>query len=463
MGRFHVLFCVDKVYGYAKDGRMPWRSTADLTLFKEKTCAPERPMLLMGRKTYESMPESVFEGKRHACVLTRKARKPVGNVTFCTSVERAVFHCKDHTTFLIGGAGLIRECILSNLVDKIDLTVLKGDFNCDQHLGDHFKSINSPIDELHSSFIVKPTREIEDGMVHHFEQKTRGGNEQQYLDLMKKCLSTSILKADRTGQGRHSLFGEHLTFDLRTGFPLLTSKKMFWKGIVEELLWFLRGDTDVKKLQSVGVHIWDGNSTREYMDSIGITNRDEGDIGPCYGWQWRHFGAEYKDAQTDYEGMGVDQIHYIYNCLSRDTSSSRAIMSAWNASDLAQMNLPPCHVLYQFSVHGGALCCHMYQRSADIFLGLPFNMASSALLCHIMARMLKLPVGTLSISIGDAHIYNNHIEQCFEQLERKVHPSCTLEITRASLSFEDLPHLKLSDFKLNNYKHEAAIKAEMAI
>ena len=450
----HVVFCVDNSYGYARGGKIPWHNAEDMRGFNKTTTEPDRPILLMGRKTYESMPSKVFMGKRHACVLSSTPREADGNVTFCTSVDRALFHCKGYDkTFLIGGGDLI--VALFEYIDAIDLTVLDDSFGCDQTLPK-----TAPI--YHQEHFRESMEVIDGGRVFYMRRRCKTYDESKYLELVRKCLTEGVFKSDRTGVGRHSIFGHQLQFDLTRGFPLLTTKKVFWKGVVQELIWFLNGQTDVKKLQDVGVHIWDGNSTREYMDSIGIKDRDEGDIGPCYGWQWRHFGAEYKTAQTDYTGQGMDQLHGILKAIGKDPTTSRAVISAWNPSDMDKMNLPPCHVLYQFSAHNGQLCCHMYQRSADVFLGLPFNIASSALLCHIVASMLNIKVGTLHVSLGDAHVYSNHIEQCFEQITRSPRHPCTLTVVNP-INFDDLHLLTAGNFQLDEYRPHPAIKAPMAV
>lgn len=453
----HVVFCVDKRFGYAREGKIPWHNAEDLKRFKHITSGPEHPILLMGRRTYESMPRKVFEGKRHACVLSQTARESEGNVTFCTSIDRAMFHCKSYEkTFVIGGAPLIMN--LLRHVYTIDLTVLSEEYNCDKFLAYSKEELDMVFADFDSETVP-----FSAGVYVRMERRSpRELAEYHYLELMRTCLSEGVFKMDRTGVGRHSIFGHQLRFDLERAFPLLTTKKVFWKGVVEELIWFLRGDTDVKKLQAAGVHIWDGNSTRAYMDSIGITDREEGDIGPCYGWQWRHFGAEYQTAQTDYTGKGFDQIKAILQAISKDKATARAVMSAWNPPDMAKMNLPPCHVLYQFSVQKDKLCCHMYQRSADVFLGLPFNIASSALLCHIMASMLRLDVGTLHVSLGDAHVYDNHVDQCFEQLTRTPRHPCTLTILEP-IEFDTLNTLEAKHFRLNDYHPHPSIKAEMAV
>ena len=221
----------------------------------------------------------------------------------------------------------------------------------------------------------------------------------QYLDLLQHVLDHGILKEDRTGTGTHSVFGYQMRFDLQDGFPLLTTKKLHLKSIIHELLWFLKGDTNVKYLQENGVRIWN-----EWAD-------ENGDLGHIYGYQWRSW--------PDYNGGHIDQIKEAIHTIQNNPDSRRIIVSAWNVADLPQMNLPPCHAFFQFYVANGKLSLQLYQRSADIFLGVPFNIASYALLLMMVAQVTGLEAGDFVHTLGDAHIYNNHIEQVREQLSRE--------------------------------------------
>lgn len=251
--------------------------------------------------------------------------------------------------------------------------------------------------------------------------KSHGEHEEmQYLDLIRKIIETGNKREDRTGTGTLSLFGAQMRFSLRDGtFPLLTTKKVFYRGIAEELFWFIRGSTNAKELQEKNVRIWDGNSSREFLDSCGFTNREEGDLGPVYGFQWRHFGAEYVDMHADYEGKGVDQLAEVINRIKTKPSDRRIIMCAWNPADLDKMALPPCHCLVQFYVANGELSCQLYQRSADMGLGVPFNIASYALLTAMIAHVCDLVPGDFVHTLGDAHVYSNHVEPLKTQLERE--------------------------------------------
>lgn len=207
-----------------------------------------------------------------------------------------------------------------------------------------------------------------------------------------------------------------MRFSLRDGvLPLLTTKRVFWRAVAEELLWFITGSTNVKDLQEKNVHIWDGNSTREFLDKNGLVDREEGDLGPIYGFQWRHFGADYKTCHDDYTGQGVDQLNEVIERIRNNPTDRRIIMSAWNVVDLPKMALPPCHCFVQFYVADGELSCQLYQRSADMGLGVPFNIASYSLLTYMIAQVTGLKPGDFIHTIGDAHVYLNHIEPLQEQ------------------------------------------------
>ena len=288
-------------------------------------------------------------------------------------------------------------------------------------------------------------------------------NERGYLNLLRKILDEGEKKETRNGN-TISIFGAQLEFDVsKDTFPLLTSKRMFYRGITEELLWFLRGDTNAKKLQEKNVHIWDGNSTREYLDSIGLTDREEGDLGPVYGYQWRHFNAPYTNCHDDYTGKGIDQIKFVVEELKKNPSSRRAVLHGWNPCQLKEKALPPCHLLYNFNLGEKGLSCHMYQRSADCFLGLPFNIASTTLFTYIISNLLDVKPHKVVISIGDAHIYENHLEQVKTQLSREeeLYTFPNIEILKDLKTLEDMENLDFKDFKVTNYEYHPGIKASM--
>ena len=262
----------------------------------------------------------------------------------------------------------------------------------------------------------------------------------QYHDLLNHILDNGVRKDDRTGTGTISTFGYQMRFNLQDGFPLITTKKLHLKSIIHELLWFLNGDTNAKYLQDNGVRIWN-----EWAD-------ENGDLGHIYGFQWRSW--------PDYKGGSVDQITEAVNTIMNNPDSRRIIVSAWNVADLPNMNLPPCHAFFQFYVADGKLSCQLYQRSADSFLGVPFNIASYALLTLMMAQVTGLEPGDFVHSFGDLHIYTNHIEQVKQQLSREPYPLPQMKINPEVKSIFDF---KYEDFELVNYQAHPHIKGEVAV
>lgn len=289
--------------------------------------------------------------------------------------------------------------------------------------------------------------------------------EQQYLQLIRDILDRGHDHRGRNGDTK-SLFGNMMRFSLKDGtVPLLTTKKVAWKTCFKELIWFIRGCTDNEDLQKQNVHIWDGNSTREFLDSRGLTQNEEGDLGPVYGHQWRHFNAEYVDRYTDYSGKGIDQLQYIIDNLKTEEgrTSRRLIMSAWNPCQLDKMALPPCHVLAQFNVRSEGdkhyLSCALYQRSCDVGLGVPFNIASYSFLTHLIAKECDLIAEDFVYFMGNTHIYNDHIDALKVQITRDPLPFPTMEIPDKK-SLEDY---KVADIVWKEeYKSHETIKMNMS-
>lgn len=300
-----------------------------------------------------------------------------------------------------------------------------------------------------------------------------------YLDLLKHILENGTEKSDRTGVGTKSIFGYQLRMDLNDGFPLLTTKKMFTKGIIHELLWFLKGDTNIYYLVENDVHIWDewpftdfltanglnekypryssawNESKKEFIDNIKNDKNfaDKwGNLGPVYGKQWRRWSTE--------NGTEIDQIANVIETLKNNPDSRRMIVNAWNVGDLGKMALTPCHAMFQFYVVEGKLSCHMYQRSADVFLGVPFNIASYALLTMMIAQVAGLNSGDFILTFGDVHIYTNHMDQVYEQLSREPR---TLPKMIINPEVKNIDDFTFQDFKLTNYKPHPAIKADIAV
>lgn len=285
--------------------------------------------------------------------------------------------------------------------------------------------------------------------------------DQQYKNLVNHILSNGIEKADRTGVGTLSVFGYMMRFDVSKTFPLLTTKRVYFKGVVEELLWMLRGGTNSHKLRDKNVRIWEANSSKEFLSSQNLPYQ-EGDLGPIYGHQWRHFNAEYNNSETDYSGQGVDQIKEVINLIKTNPTSRRIILCAWNPSQNKLMALPPCHCFCQFYVNPTTreLSCHLYQRSGDVGLGIPFNIASYALLLYLLAKICHLRPKDLIHTIGDAHIYNDHIASLKQQIQQTEYPSPTLEILNDKSTIDDYT---FDDFKLCNYMCHKSINMTMAV
>ncbi len=263
---------------------------------------------------------------------------------------------------------------------------------------------------------------------------------QQYLDLLQYLLDHGVEKADRTGTGTLSVFGYQMRFNLNDGFPLLTTKKLHLKSVIFELLWFLRGESNIKFLRDNGVRIWD-----EWADT-------EGELGPVYGVQWRHWKTA--------DGRVIDQVSHVIDQIKHDPNSRRLIVNAWNVGDIPKMALPPCHLLFQFYVVGDRLSCQFYQRSADVFLGVPFNIASYALLTMMVAQVCRLSVGDLIQVMGDTHLYLNHLDQAKLQLTRTPYPLPTMRLNPDVSSIFDF---KYEDFELINYQSYPSIKADISV
>lgn len=430
--RFEIILAVSKNNIIGNDNQLPWYYPKDLQYFKEKTSGQA---VLMGRKTSDGIFEKFPNGlpNRTNFILTRKENlENKESIIYSNSIKDIFKICKEkkiETLFIIGGSELYKYIFnyYFIFIDKIYYTrILKyyeGDTYCPTIPWESF-SLESVQREEDLEFLVYKKNENKKG-------------EEQYLNLIKETLLSNSL----------STFGYSMKWNLEEGFPLLTTKKMFLRGVIEELLWFLSGSTNSNILKEKKVHIWDKNGSREYLDSIGLSHREEGDLGPVYGFNFRHFGADYQDDKTDYTGQGTDQIQYVLDLIKYNPKSRRILLSLWNPNQLDQVALPACHVLYQFKVEEDKLSCCLFQRSGDIGLGIPFNIASVSILTHILAKLTNKKVGTLVHFLGDAHIYKEHVEVLKEQIKRKpfVFPK---------LKIEDRKQEKVEDFKVEDFKVE---------
>ena len=379
--------------------------------------------------------------------------------------------------FIIGGAQLYNHVFseYNSVVDKIYETFINHSVNSPQLHYTNVDSCNfSEIDfniQTYKSFklinkkycddheITLMNNDIKHGVEYNLYQneKNVNGDEKQYLDLMKDILYKNNIKDSRNSKVI-SQFGEKMKFDLREGFPLLTTKRMPFKTILRELLWFIRGSTSNKELNDKNVHIWDGNSTPEFMKSRGL-NYEEGELGPVYGFQWRRFGAQYNDKNKEYlKEDGVDQLQNVIELIKNEPTSRRIILSAWNPVDLEMMALPPCHVMIQFSVDKEFLDAQMYQRSGDMFLGVPFNIASYSILMHIIGSITGYTPRYFHHILGDAHVYINHIDAIAEQIHRIPFDFPKLIIKN---KIDSIDNIDENNFIIENYNHYPTIKADM--
>lgn len=487
MREFSVIVAATKSMGIGKNGTLAWSIPSDMARFKSLTStAPsenQTNIVIMGRKTWESIPNKFRPlSNRINIVLSRNPNAKIDlglneNVHVVESLDNALSLCENDELiknpgkiFIIGGASLYDEALKSSYCETIYLTEVLTDFDdLDTFIpvipANKYKLVNRSKIAIENGvafrYLDYQSFETEDSVISQGLEYVGNHEEQQYLDLIQEIITTGKLRGDRTGTGTYSKFGVQMRFSLRDGkFPLLTTKKVFWRGVAEELLWFIKGNTNAKQLSDKGIHIWDGNGSREFLDKLGLVDRVEGDLGPVYGFQWRHFGAEYKDMFTDYSGQGIDQLLDCINKIKNAPEDRRIIMTAWNPADLKKMALPPCHMFCQFYVANNELSCQMYQRSADMGLGVPFNIASYALLTYLVAQVCGLQPGDFVHSIGDAHVYSNHVDALMQQLIRRPREFPTIKINP---DIKDIDNFQFEDFKIENYNPYSAIQMSMAV
>ncbi|EPS68164.1 bifunctional dihydrofolate reductase-thymidylate synthase, partial [Genlisea aurea] len=504
---YQVVVAATPDMGIGKDGKLPWKLPGDLKFFKDITSntsdCNKRNAVIMGRKTWESIPAR-FQPlpNRLNVVLTRNQgpeNKSVKDVILCNSVtaalellEKPPYSVCIEKIFVIGGGQILREALNSPQCDAIHMTEIKDSVECDTFIPPVDMSLyqpwysSSPREEngfryCFTTYVSKETliggcngnsSSNDDDNVQNFKRLQSSDftflpkfifekhEEFQYLNMVQDIISNGHRKDDRTGTGTLSKFGCQMRFNLRKSFPLLTTKRVFWRGVVEELLWFISGSTNAKVLQAKGIHIWDGNASRVYLDSIGLNEREEGDLGPVYGFQWRHSGARYTNMHGDYKGQGFDQLQDVVDKIKNRPDDRRIVLSSWNPSDLKLMALPPCHMFSQFYVADGELSCQMYQRSADMGLGVPFNVASYALLTCMIAQVCELVPGELIHVMGDAHVYRTHVTPLMDQLKKLPRPFPVLKMNPLR---KDIDSFVAADFQLIDYDPHGKIEMKMAL
>ncbi len=514
---FHIIAAYANNFICGIDNQLPWKCPEDMIHFKEITSSVSKNnhtesdyemknAIIMGYNTYTSIGK--YLPNRYNFVIDRNG-STFENFTFdennlnyhIASLEDAlkILH-KDYrvslfiqNAFIIGGTKIFTEFFEKHMynyyIQNMYITKINKKIDLDQENKSYtyfpfhiaFKktaTLNNVDTDKHCHNIYNDCWHL-----HSVRKSPDTGNEyriyhgidvlgynfvndeRNYLQLIYDVLHEGLPCDDRTGVGIVSTFGNQIRFSLKNNtLPLLTTKKMFTRGIIEELLWFLRGESDSKTLEEKGVNIWKGNTSREFLDKLGFHNYAEGEGGPIYGHQFRHFGGSWKIDESGHrtwiEG-GVDQVDEVLHLLREDPNSRRILINLWNPCDLDKMALPPCHMIYQFRVYNGKLSCSMYQRSCDTFLGLPFNICSTALMTYIFAKLTNLVPDEIIISIGDTHIYKNHIDSVKNQLKRT--PYCFPKLHIKNRGQKDVEDFKIDDFEILGYESHNAIQGSMAV
>ena len=459
-----IIGAIDKDRGIGLNNELPWHITEDLKFFKEKTI---NNVVVMGNNTFKSLGNKELKDRKNI-VLTKNNDLIENNPDLYMNMEKLNVYInknrKKVNIYIIGGEMLYNYFIRK--ADIIYLTVIDKNFGCDckfPFIPNNYEITN------YSQSKFDDTQNVNYRFIEYRYTKEPCLNEFQYLHLAQDILKYGNERTDRTGVGTKSLFGRQMRFDISKSVPILTTKKVPFKLTIEELLWFLRGETDSKILEEKGIKIWSGNTSREFLDNRGLNHYEIGDIGPMYGWVWRHFGANYVDCKTDYSGKGIDQLEQVIHMLKTDPFSRRILMTDYDPSIADKGVLICCHgIVVQFYVEviDGIkhLSCHVYIRSNDQFLGQPINILSYSILTYIIALKTELKPKELVISLGDCHIYKSHLTQIKQQLMREPLTPPKL-VLNPEIKNKDWKDITVDDFELigYNYNVRPTIKAPMAV
>jgi dihydrofolate reductase/thymidylate synthase len=481
------IVAVDNNYGFSKDGSIPWHISEDMKYFNEITRTKTNENLelqnavIMGRKTWESLPKSFRPLSFRVNIIvssTLECEYPGCHVfpTIETAIEKAL-HMKlskeINEIFVIGGNSLYEHILNSVLLDKFYVSKIDHEYDCNIKINEKllFNKCYSDMEQLTKYNVVDKKNNINTSIENYvFVNKNEFKGEQQYLKLMMDTLLTGEYRKTRNAY-TWSKFSNQIKFNLDDGFPMTTTRKTFIKGIFYELMMFMLGESNTHKwLLSKNVKIWDLNTNRQFLDSVGLTQYEEGDLGYLYGMVWRHFGVDYKGMNENYDGKGIDQLANVIKLLKTDPHSRRILMTSYDPSKTDMAPLYPCHSLVlQFYVEDtDKLSVHMYQRSADLFLGLNTNIVSTSMIVHVLCLLInsddeyngpKFKPGNVTISLGDYHIYDTHIDSVLTQLSRNPlkYPSMTINKT----SIQSVSELELSDVEVKNYDHHGIVRADM--
>ena len=447
---FEVILAVNKNWGIGYKNNLPWNCPEDLKIFREKTL---NHIIVVGRNTCDSLP--YLKNREVICLSTNRDKNPQwkNKVTIVDSIYK-VYPTSDKTIFICGGAKVYNSILsIKNFIDTIHLSIINDENKCDTFVNKN----------LFRNFITEKVEAKTDQFTHYILRRSHS-DEYQYLNLLRELLIKSNEREGRNGI-TSSLFVRHMEFDLTRGYPLLTTKKMWKKGIVEEFLFFVKGATDSTALSDKKVRIWEGNTSEEFIKSRNLPYK-KGVMGPMYGYQWRFFGAKYT---VDTNGVpqatrgGIDQLQKVIDLIKKDPHSRRIIMTSYNPAQAEEGVLYPCHsITIQFYVQNDYLDMFCYNRSQDFFLGVPYNIASSSLLLMTVAKLTGKKPRYLKMSMGDTHLYSEHYSAALRQVDRIPFNFPTLSFPDIS-SLSDLEKLESKDFKLKDYKSHPKIMAKMAV
>jgi dihydrofolate reductase/thymidylate synthase len=477
---FNIIVAVNSVTkGIGYNGTLSWRSyPADMKWFRTCTIGNGNNAVIMGRKTWESIPEKYrpLVGRKNI-ILTRNQNYDItgmANTIISDSLNNALKICKESKiaeVYVAGGEQIYENAVKHPLCHGVFITEINT--NNDDQKYDVFFDLDRIVKKYSwLNYKITNTSQLDVNCTLYTYVRDNI-DERQYTNTLKELVELNAFKSNRTGIPTSSVFGKLMKYNLRDGIvPVLTTKSVPVRMVIEELLFFIRGQTDNKILQEKNVHIWDGNTTRKFLDSRGLTDYPEGTLGPMYGFNWRHFGAKYTGPTADYTGQGVDQLAMVIDTIKSDPFSRRLIVSAFDPTTVNKCVLYPCHLQFQFIVEPDAtgspkyLSCMMYQRSADMFLGVPFNITSYAILTHMVAKICGLEAKEFVHTIADCHLYNNHFDQAKEQISRT--PRGFPNISFSDRICELGKNLTIDDFTtedivINDYYPRERIAALMAV
>lgn len=478
----NVIVAHDNKYGIGLENSIPWNLKTDLKYFADRTThANKLNVVIMGRNTWESIPDTFKPLKNRINIIISTTLENVNDdLTFVfPSLNNALLYLDNdypksfNDIFIIGGERLYNEALCHPNIDKLYITEVYGDFKCDKHFPNiHKLDING--NPLYNFDLISVSQFYNEDNLYfrffvyqkdaHVTDIWKNKEEQQYIAMLDHILEEGVDRIDRTQVGTLSTFGKQFTYDISETIPLLTTKRIFVRAVFEELALYISGKTDNGILQNKNIHIWDGNTTRDFLDKRGLTHYPENDMGETYGFNFRHYGAEYKTCSENYDGQGFDQLNYVVDQIKNNPTSRRIIINLWNAATMHKAALPACLCMYQFYVdtNKNKLNLQIYIRSSDFFLANNWNTCTGAFLVYMICNLkdINLTPGKLSVITGDTHIYKSHVDAVRENLKRTPKPYPMLKFDEEKTKLEDYCW---DDFKIIGYKPYPNISAPMAV